>query len=317
MSKVISKLKNSLGILNNFGIKYAIDDVLESFIFRKKTKLGKIAHQQKYKHAKEYLRKKYGYIIDEYKDIKFDNNFIEEDSTIFVFWWQGEKNAPLIVKLCLESIKKNAVNHNVCVIDKFNYDKYVNIPEYIINKVENGIITLTHFSDILRVSLLYEYGGFWLDATLFLTQNISEDILKYNFYTIRHNNFSDFHVCKGKWSGNFLVSTPKNILMKYIRDFLFEYWKNENMLICYLLIDCCMALGYENIDNIKSTIDKVPINNTETFELEKAFLFNYKITPKTDTYIYKLSFKRKFPMYDKKGKPTTYNEFLNGGNIFI
>ena len=93
----------------------------------------------------------------------------ENNGNIWIFWWQGYDTAPLLVKKCIDSIIKNAGNHPVILITKENWKNYADIPDYIIEKVEKGIITLTHFSDILRMSLVSEHGGLWLDATIFVS----------------------------------------------------------------------------------------------------------------------------------------------------
>lgn len=63
------------------------------------------------------------------------------------------------------------------VIDQNNYRDYVDIPDYIIKKLDKKQMSLTHFSDILRMALLYEYGGVWMDATLFTVEEIPDIIL--------------------------------------------------------------------------------------------------------------------------------------------
>lgn len=85
-----------------------------------------------------------------------------QGNTIWVFWWQGEENMPTIVKACYNSIKKNRGLYKVILLDQKNFYNYVNIPTYILNKLESGKISITHFSDILRFNLLAKYGGWML-----------------------------------------------------------------------------------------------------------------------------------------------------------
>ena len=86
-------------------------------------------------------------------------------------WWQGENEAPDIVKACWGSQRRNlpdSVEH--VIITRDNYSNYIQLPNYILEKVENGYITLITLSDIVRASLLYKYGGFWLDSTLLINE---------------------------------------------------------------------------------------------------------------------------------------------------
>lgn len=313
IKKLKEKIKQNLKILKRFGFKYAYYDFIESILFRRNNIVGKKYHYKKHQIIKKYLKNKYRDIIEKYKKEKENNNKIKENSPIWVLWYQGEENAPDIIKCCILSIRRNRNKHPVNIITKENYKEYVNMPEYIIEKVENGQISLTHFSDILRVTLLYEYGGIWIDASLYITKKIEDDIKNYKYYTLNHNKFSDWHVCKGKWLDGFLGSGKNNKYMEYMKNMFFEYWKEHDTLICYLLIDCFTALGYENIEFIKKEIDEVPINNTDFFELEKKLSLPYEKEKmninNTNTYVFKTTYKKQF-MKLKNGKSTIYNEIL-------
>lgn len=83
---------------------------------------------------------------------------------IWTMWWQGYKQAPAIVKCCIESMKR--YNEGVCitVIDASNYEEYISIPFYIEEKFRQGMISVTHLSDIIRMKLISKYGGLWIDA---------------------------------------------------------------------------------------------------------------------------------------------------------
>ena len=59
-------------------------------------------------------------------------------------------------------------------------NKYVQFPNYIIEKWNAGLITNTHMTDLLRLELLIRYGGMWVDATVLCTSR-SKNIPKYYF----------------------------------------------------------------------------------------------------------------------------------------
>ena len=116
----------------------------------------------------EILQKKYAYLINKHscKLYKSPLCYSGENGPIWTFWWQGEQAMPPIVRICYQSLLRNAGTHPVHLITKENIDKYIEFPSHIMKKVRNGHITLTHFSDILRMCLLYQYGGLWMDATI-------------------------------------------------------------------------------------------------------------------------------------------------------
>lgn len=68
---------------------------------------------------------------------------------------------PEIVKMCYRTQVKYAESNNtkIILLSKDNICDYINIPQVILDKVERKIITLTHFSDIIRIYLLEQYGG--------------------------------------------------------------------------------------------------------------------------------------------------------------
>lgn len=317
--KLHKKLKITKETLKNFGIIYAIYDFMTEFVFRDKNKkITQQLHYKKHEKVKKYLLNKYKNTINKYMNEKENDCVIETNAPVWIFWYQGLEYAPDIVKACININKSSLKNHKITIITKENILELVDIPQYIIEKVENGTISLTHFSDILRVSLLYKYGGIWIDATILCNKEISPDIYNYTFYTVKHNLFSDYHVCKGKWFDAFLASAKGNKLMKYMQECFFEYWKNENSLITYLLIDCFFAIGYENIKFIKDEIDNVPINNQSIFELEnnlsKPYNKEFFDIDNLNTYIFKTNYKRKL-LIKKDEKSTYYNEILKKGKI--
>ena len=88
---------------------------------------------------------------------------------VWVLWLQGEENAPEIVKACIASTKRAFKGYEYKVLDKSNIHDYIELPDYIEEKYKKGIITHAHYSDIVRVALLSQYGGVWVDATVYCT----------------------------------------------------------------------------------------------------------------------------------------------------
>ena len=302
---------NDLKIFKYFGIHYAIIDFASSIIFRNKSRFGRKLNIYKHEMVKKYLVKRYGYLL---KNINIENNQnIDKNCPVWIFWWQSIDNAPHIVKECVKRIKEQNVDRRVIIIDKNNYAKYANIPNYIIDKLNSNCMTITHFSDILRMELLYKNGGIWMDATMFQLRNLNKQICEYPFYTIKHGKYADFHVCKGLWTGFFMASNKNNDMIKLFREFFYEYWKKENYLITYFLIDCIISICYENNLVIKEIIDNVPTNNTNVFELQSILSEQYKESTYRnlckETYLFKLTYKIKFLEY-KDCKETFYRKLI-------
>ena len=60
----------------------------------------------------------------------------------------------------------NRRDYTVIRLDNKNLCEYVSFPEFVTEKLKNGNMSYTHFSDLLRLGLLNLYGGVWLDATI-------------------------------------------------------------------------------------------------------------------------------------------------------
>ena len=260
-----------------------------------------------------YLIAKYNFVLKSFINEK-NQGIICPNGVIWICWWQSEENAPDLVKKCIGLIRKNSNGHQVVIINKNNYKEYVNIPTYILNKVNSGIITLTHFSDILRMALLSEHGGFWLDATVLVTNIIPETIFKAHLFS-RKGKPEGYYVSECRWTG-FLIGGSKGcILFDFVKTMFYEYWKEENNLIDYFLIDNCIAVGYEQIPTIKELVDNLEYNNPQIHVLCPEL--NNTFSPKQfenillDTDFHKLSWKGNLQKYCTNGDLTNYGYILS------
>ncbi|CDA10659.1 capsular polysaccharide synthesis protein [Intestinibacter bartlettii] len=278
-------------------------------------KINKWSLQKRHNEILKYILKKYTYIIEKYQqeDETAENS---RKQNIWICWLQGEELAPQLVKNCIDSIRRHANNHEVILITIENYKDYIKIPNYILDKYQKGIISNAHFSDIIRMKLLRDYGGLWIDATVFCTKDIPNGVFDKVFFSCKSPKVETNYISGFQWT-SFIIGGKKNSLFyRYILDFYLEYWKNEDMIIDYLLIDYIIYLGYHKINNIKIAMDKNQINNLKRDELAAIFnqefdLEKYKKIIESDTYLYKLSWREKFREKTDDGKDTFYNIFLN------
>ena len=306
-----SIIKDDISLTKDFGINFGfLHFFMKVICGGSKTRLGRFLYKYMYELIESKCAIEYKSLIDEYKLTGFnvDGCTVSKDSNIWIFWWQGIENAPEIVRKCIETIRYYSESHKVIIVTEKNISQFVDIPKYILEKVNNGSITLTHFSDILRLELLYQYGGIWMDSTLLMTGDIPVDVYKLPFFTIKHMKYSDYHVCRGLWSGFFLCAAKNNKLVKFCRDFLYEYWKHEDSLICYLLIDVAFCLAYDNFEWAKKMIDDVPVNCTDVFSMQENMNREYdeKLVEKwcKNTFVHKISYKIPF------------DECVNGKNTY-
>ena len=130
--------------------------------------------------TKKNLEKKYKRKIDEFQLHYADDKLHEVSDKVWVCWFQGLDNAPALVKKCYESLKQNLTDREIILITSDNMCDYVKFPEFILEKWKAGQITHTHMTDLLRLELLIQYGGMWVDATVLCTSK-REEIPDYFF----------------------------------------------------------------------------------------------------------------------------------------
>lgn len=188
--------------------------------------------------------------------------------TVWVFWWQGEDNAPKIVQACIRSVRRNAAGYEVVLLSKQNLDEYVALPDVIKQKFLAGHISATLLSDIIRVTLLARYGGVWADATIYVTAPLPQALADAPFYTIKPRRRDTYEfVSNFRWCSFFLAAHKHNALMRFAEEFFHEYVKRHDRLIDYYLVDHVFDIAYDEFPQIREMIDRVPSNNPGVSEL--------------------------------------------------
>jgi hypothetical protein len=91
--------------------------------------------------------------------------------TIWFLWLQGQSEMPLVARKCYESWVKNNPEWEVVFLDKGNVANYITL--------KNNNLTKQAFSDVLRINLLAQYGGVWVDATCFCIKPLDEWLYGY------------------------------------------------------------------------------------------------------------------------------------------
>jgi len=246
---------------------------------------------KKHKHIISYLECNYKDIIDKYKKMKSKNK--KASNKIWVYWYQGIEEAPLIVKMCIKSMKENLYDSDIIILTKDNMDKYINLPKHLKEKHESGIINRTNFSDIVRMFVLKTHGGFWFDATILVTKRLSSKELN-KVKTIKFHNNEKTSISNGLWCG-FFLGNMNQLFFEFMCEFFTKYWINKNVIIDYFLIDYIIRIAYENLDVFKNDIDNNEYNNEDIHKLCSYLSSEYKEKIYKDilknNYIHKLSFK--------------------------
>lgn len=261
------------------------------------------------------LKKRYYYILEESKEKDYDSLIRTQSDVIWVCWLQGMETAPLLVQRCYSSLQENLINREVRVVTSDNLYEYVDFPDFILEKWKKGIITNTHFSDLLRLEILIKYGGLWVDSTVLCTGNdIPEYILNSElfFYQILKPGRDGHAIGLSSW---LISSCTNNKILLVTRDLLYDYWKKKSFLVDYYLLHTFMEIVLEFYPNERDKVIKV-CNSTPHILLLDIFkqynAINYGYIKGMSSF-HKLSYKHS--LEEIKMKNTYYDVIINQGKL--
>jgi len=271
--------------------------------------------------AKYFERKKKEIIFKAIDDLKVQpetsNECLPEPSRIiWICWFQGLDNAPELVKRCIESVQLHSPDAKVVILTDENIPDYLSLPEHINSKYSSGLISKAQYSDIVRCSLLYQYGGIWMDSTVFLTKAIPESFYEKSFSSLRFDNNNGNALSQGFWTAYFIASQKGNPLIKLVRDILYSYWKHHNVLIEYFLIDYSFLYARERYASYQQIMSEQPITGNARFLIRQYMnhvldTTAIQVLSSDPIGIYKLSHKEKY-RESENGQPTAYSKILQG-----
>lgn len=234
---------------------------------------------------------------------------------IWICWFQGLESAPELVKRCIASVQNNAPDAQVIILTDENIPDYLALPEHIKTKYQAGLISKAQYSDIVRCSLLYQYGGIWMDATVFLTRPVPESFYQRTFSSLRFD-VAENALSQGYWTAYFLAAQKGNALVKLVRDILYRYWQHHDALIEYFLIDYSFLYARERYPQFRQILDVQPVTGNNRFLIRQFISSKPDVTAMTalnqdPVGIYKLSHKEQYRTSDS-GQPTVYSKILDG-----
>ena len=187
---------------------------------------------------------------------------------IWTMWQQGEAQMPETVKASMKTIKDFA-KRSGCefhLLTNDNLEHFVNIPKDITEKYKKNELTAAHYSDIIRFSLLYQYGGIWMDATLFVSPYATVEMFEGDFFSLNHlptypeqmeRTIGDY-----KWSGFFLAGQKGGSHFKHIRDLYIYYVRKYPIFIHYLMMDYFILSEYISNFEFRLLVEKLPVLET-------------------------------------------------------
>ena len=167
----------------------------------------------------------------------------EEIPRIIWMYWEGKKS--ILVELCIQKIKKILPEYEVNILNSKT------LRDFLPNIIEkNELLPVANYSDIIRLDLLRTYGGFWIDASMLLTENLDWVYrLKEDYHTDVIGFYADIITTNldRPILETYFLAAPKN--NKFINDWYDEFVK------CYKSVVLPPPIKY--YDNIKNDKTKL------------------------------------------------------------
>lgn len=248
----------------------------------------------------DYLQK-YKYVLEQPLEVT-DSAVNPFPNKVWVCWLQGIEQAPPVVKKCVESIYKYAGGADrVILLNEKNMSDYVQMPTDLLEKWKKGIIPNTHFSDLLRLTLLIEYGGVWIDSTSFLTEDLPNYVSDADLFCFKAGPIAK--IIASNW---FFAAKPHHEILERTRNFLYEYWRKENRLVAYSIFHPFFTMVVESSEACQEMWRQIPLFNDINAKILSEELFMPYSSERWEqirrfSFIHKLSYKFKEEEYQKPG----------------
>lgn len=182
--------------------------------------------------AKQTLEKRYRHTLEAFEQ-QYDAALPHLSSNkVWICWFQGMDTAPEIVKKCCQSVRENLPDRDIVVITRDTIGNYVRFPDYIQEKIDAGLISGAHLSDLIRVELLTQYGGTWMDATVYLSGKPAAyffDSELFMFQNLKPGKDGNASVISN-W---FITARSHNHLLEALKYLLYLYWKDSDEVLDY------------------------------------------------------------------------------------
>lgn len=318
----ISKLDRLNKTLRKKPYKYIYKEMMPKKLFNKiqnKTyfKTQKMVGEDWDRVLKEYFTNKI-----ETEQIKPKKTFNNE-KIIWQFWGQGWdfEKLPDVVKISYKSVEKYKKDYEIIHLDMNNINDYLEIPAYILKKVEDKKMGFAHFTDIIRLALLYNYGGVWIDATILLTDYLPQEYFEMDYFMFQRDDnlenkkdwedYDDFYFSwnnemKVRVLNSIIFAKKNNEIIKTLLDMLLIFWEHNDLVPNYFFFQ---VLYTELIENYYKKKQCKIVSDTLTHELIRVWFDKFsqekldEITKRNN--VHKLTYKI------DSGKRDTKGTFLN------
>ena len=255
--------------------------------------------------VKSYIYKNHRRVFDRYENVQ-DLGKVPSQKIIWTAWLQGVNDLPRAIDESFKAMERHAGDYDVRIVTLANLNDYLKVDANVLKRFNNKQISAAHFTDYIRVLLLKNYGGVWLDATQYMTRELPEDI--WNYDLLVWNKVVD-HTQKNayvaipfveKFNNSFLVGKKHALFYEFASEITHELLFDPILQLDYFSNFKAYAVGVDKIatlgqewkamrvinpdgyiikqfwnQNMSSKV-KSAINNSENFFFTIAYKFTWQ-----------------------------------------
>jgi len=175
----------------------------------------------------KFLKKKQKKLInvDNYADLITINPATNSASADIpkIIWLYWEGNMPELVEKCMQHIKALHRDYEVHILNPGNVQNFCSFD---LNQIIIKNATPQQRADLIRLNLIYEFGGIWLDASTLVYEKLDwiNTLVKihhcqcFSYYRAKNTTKINYPVVEN-W---LIASVPKNLFYKYWFDGLIK-----------------------------------------------------------------------------------------------
>ena len=174
---------------------------------------------------------------------------------IWVMWWQGYDDAPLIIKNNIKRFKR-LFGKNFVLITERNFSKYTDISNTILDKFKTKNISFTQWSDIVRYNLLKNNGGIWIDSSVIVSKKFLtlDNLYNSRYFSLCSLPNTNKFISLGRWTG-WCVGGESNYGLFLFMDIFFKtYYCYYKKTIDYFFADDAVTFYYRKCSEFRNTI---------------------------------------------------------------
>jgi hypothetical protein len=160
------------------------------------------------------------------RDMKPRAVSVERPETIWQFWDNpAGRKTPAIATASIKTIGRWRGNFDHKVLNFDNIGEYSDLPGVVFDRMRNGRMNFAHFADLLRLNLLKNHGGIWMDATNYMTAPVPQWITDRDFFVFLVGNLTHYPY---SFMQNFFIRAKKGaFLCGAWYEMCIAYWTKE------------------------------------------------------------------------------------------